>query len=220
MRRPLVAVLGVLAVLVVMATAAVAVSIGSRDARPWGDGTPGMHGMRGMHGQLAGSEFEYLTQMVAHHEEAVAAAGELQRSTRPQMRAFGEAVVESQSAQIDQMNDWLAVWYPDRSTEVDYEPMMRDLSGLSGDRLDRVFLEDMIPHHMMAVMMSQQLLMSGVADHRQVEDLAMDIRDEQHAEIFRMQRWLADWFDAGWRHGPGMGMGHGMGPGMRAGMMR
>ena len=53
--------------------------------------------------------------MVAHHEEAVTAAQELQRSERPQMREFGAAIVTTQSAQIRQMRTWLAEWYPDRS---------------------------------------------------------------------------------------------------------
>lgn len=159
-----------------------------------------------MHGAAVTTEFGYLTETVAHHEEAVAAATELQRSERPTMRAFGRSIVTSQTAQIVQMKTWLAEWYPGRSTDVDYQPMMRDLTGLSGDRLDRVFLEDMIPHHMMAVMMSQQLLAQGVADHDEVNALASSIRDEQHAEIFWMQRRLEAWFDAGWRHGMGPGM--------------
>ena len=32
-------------------------------------------------------------------------------------------------------------------------------------------------------------------DHEQVAQLARSIRDDQHAEIIRMQRWLAQWFD-------------------------
>ena len=79
--------------------------------------------------------------------------------------------------------------------------MMRDLTGLEGDRLDRAFLQDMLWHHMGAVMMSQQLLMRGVADHEQVEVLAKTIRDEQRAEIFQMQRWLRAWFGGGWQLG-------------------
>ena len=59
------------------------------------------------------------------------------------MRALGEAIVESQSAQVEQMGAWLAAWYPG-AAEPDYEPMMSDLGGLSGDRLDRVFLRDMV----------------------------------------------------------------------------
>jgi hypothetical protein len=48
---------------------------------------------------------------------------------------------------------------------------------------------------MMAVMMSQQLLVRGYADHEEVDRLATSIRDEQHAEIVQMRRWLTGWFD-------------------------
>ena len=166
---------------------------GSTGTRPWRMG-PG----RWMHGSAVTSEFQYLAEMVAHHQEAVAAAKQLQRSDRPELRAFGRSIVTTQTAQIDQMNTWLATWYPDRSRHVDYQPMMRDLSGLSGDRLDRVFLQDMIWHHMAAVMMSQQLLARDLARHPQVNQLAVSIRDGQHAEILQMARWLNRWYHTGW----------------------
>ncbi|HWJ12031.1 MAG TPA: DUF305 domain-containing protein [Nocardioides sp.] len=158
----------------------------------WDDSWDAMGGPM-MHSAAASSESAYLTEMVAHHREAVAAAGELARSDRPEMRAFGEAIVADQSAQIEQMTAWLQEWYPDLPGEIDYEPMMRDLSGAVGDQLDQMFLEDMIGHHMAAVMMSQQLLWHGT-DHDDVAGLARSIRDDQHAEILRMQRWLEEWF--------------------------
>ena len=218
-----------LAAVVVLATTAAAVTMSVRDDRDgnrshpmmrtgtgneqapdtWSGGW--MHGGGGgqmMGGVVARDEFAYLTHMVAHHEEAVDAARQLARSERPQMRAFGRDIVATQSAQIDQMQGWLTTWHPGRSTAVDYQPMMRDLTGLSGDRLDRVFLQDMVGHHMAAVMMSQQLLAHGSADHPQVADLARTIRDEQHTEIFRMKDWLATWFDTRWPQGwTGMGPG-------------
>jgi uncharacterized protein (DUF305 family) len=148
----------------------------------------------------AASEQEYLAEMVAHHQEAIAAARELRRSDRPTMRRFGESIVEAQSAQVTRMEAWLDEWYADESADADYEPMMRDLTGLSGDRLDRTFLEDMVGHHMAAVMMSQHLLASGLVEHDEVADLAADIRDDQRAEIFRMRTWLRDWFGVRWMH--------------------
>ena len=157
-----------------------------------------------------GNEFDYLAEMVAHHQDAVLAAAELQRSNRPRLRAFGASIVETQSAQIDVMNDWLARWYPRRTTDVDYKPMMRDLSGLSGDELDEAFLRDMIAHHMVAVMMSQHFLVGGFAEHGRVSGLAESIRDEQRVEIFKMRRWLAEWLDTVFRHGSGLPMGTGM----------
>jgi uncharacterized protein (DUF305 family) len=171
-------------------------------------GGPGIGGHVGNHmiGPGAGrhytaaSEQEYLAEMVAHHRQAIAAARELQRSDRAAMRRFGERIVEAQSAQVAQMESWLHAWYPDESTDVDYEPMMRDLTGLSGDRLDRTFLEDMVWHHMAAVMMSQHLLASRLAEHDEVADLAADVRDDQHAEILQMRGWLRDWFGVRWMH--------------------
>lgn len=183
---------------------------------------PGMMGMMGSVG--VASEPEYLAEMVAHHQEAVVTAGELARSDRAEMRAFGESIVTTQSAQIQQMQAWLKEWYPEQSTNLDYRPMMRDLSGLSGDKLDQAFLQDMLGHHMVAVMMSQHLLGRGDTDHDQVAQLARTIRDDQHTEIIQMQRWLALWFDADWRGGMGCGawsgQGWGMGPGMMWGSRR
>jgi uncharacterized protein (DUF305 family) len=123
------------------------------------------------------------------------------------------AIVETQTAEVRQMAGWLADWYPGRDTTVDYEPMMRNLDGLSGDALDRAFLEDMIPHHMMAVMMSQQLLRRGLAEHAAVVPFARSIRDTQHEEIGTMSTWLADWFGASVMGGMQGGMGHGAGMG-------
>ena len=90
------------------------------------------------------------------------------------------------------MNAWLATWYPGRDTRVDYQPMMRELTGLTGGALDKAFLEDMIPHHMMAVMMSQQLIMRNLSEHPAVMSFAANVRDTQRAEIQMMTAWLRE----------------------------
>lgn len=141
---------------------------------------------------IAQSEYEYLAMMVPHHEEAIAAAGELSRSDSPQMQQFGEDIIASQTEQVRLMKGWLDEWYPDQpADDAAYTPEMRDLSGLSGDDLDRAFLTDMMGHHMMAVMSSQHLLMRGDVEHDEVADLAVAIRDEQSKEIRWMQQQLS-----------------------------
>jgi len=238
MKRLPILVLTLIVVMVATAATAVGVVMANRDDHPrmgmgpgmsysgssstpggWDDSWSSMMTASMMMGSYAtASEAEYLVEMVAHHREAVVAARGLVRSDRPQMRALGESIVETQSAQIEQMTSWLADWYPEQSTTVAYRPMMRDLSGLSGDPLDRAFLQDMIGHHMVAVMISQHLLWRGT-DHEEVADLARSIRDDQHSEIIQMQRWLAQWFDADWGGmGSGMWSGHGSGSGMGPGM--
>lgn len=130
------------------------------------------------------SELDFLTHMIPHHQEAVATAVYLRdNSERPEMKGFAEEIIETQSAEIAQMKDWLETWYPDEQYSVDYQPMMRNLENLEGNALDRAFLEDMIPHHMTAVMMSQQLLARGLSEHEEVATLATIIRDSQRNEI-------------------------------------
>jgi uncharacterized protein (DUF305 family) len=154
-------------------------------------------------------EAAFLVEMSAHHEEAVSVAGQLRRSDRNELRDFGFDIVAVQSEQIAQMSRWLREWYPDRAEyDAEYRPMMRNLSGLSGDDLARVFLEDMIAHHMMAVMMSQQFLVRGLAEHAEVGELARSIRDDQLAEVAQMRGWLADWFDGAAPYVRHVGMGN------------
>jgi len=159
------------------------------------------------------SEFDYLVDMIPHHQEAIDNARLLvEYSERPEMRDFGQAIIDTQSAEIVRMEAWLDEWYPGADTASDYEPMMGDLTSLRGDELDREFLETMIPHHMMAVMMSQQLVRGSLAEHADLVPFAENIRDVQRSEIQQMRDWLADWFDIESAHGS-MGPGGGMGPG-------
>jgi len=169
---------------------------GSR--RGFGMMGPGMMGPGMMDAMQVdiGSELDFLIHMIPHHQEAVATAMYLRdNSDRPEMKKFAEDIIETQSAEIAQMKDWLETWYPNEQHSVDYQPMMRNLENLEGDVLDRAFLEDMIPHHMAAVMMSQQLLSRGLAEHEQVTVLARNIRDSQRDEIHMMRRWLASWYN-------------------------
>ena len=157
---------------------------------------PGMMGpgMMGSMNVFVDSEYEFLVHMIPHHEEAVATATYLKENTeREEIRDFAEGIIRTQSTEIKQMTNWLENWYPDRSHQVDYQPMMRDLDMLKGDVLDQAFLEDMIPHHMAAIMMSQQLINRGLAEHEEVEILAISIRDSQRNEIHMMMQWLASW---------------------------
>lgn len=189
--------------LAVGAAAVLTIACGGESASPTAPGMPSAQemasgaGMPGM-GMRVVSEFDYLVQMIPHHQEAVDAAAVLARGTsRPEMRRFASAIIQTQTAEITQMRRWLAAWYPERSLRAGYRPMMRDLTGLRGDALDRAFLEDMIPHHHMAVRMSQQLVVSGTATHREVVRLAQNISDVQRKEIQMMTAWLAEWFRQG-----------------------
>lgn len=167
---------------------------GSR--RGFGMMGPGMMGpgmMDAMHVSIE-SEHDFLTHMIPHHQEAVDTAIYLRDNTeRPEMKRFAEDIIKTQSVEIEQMTAWLETWYPHEQHSVEYQPMMRNLENLKGAALDRAFLQDMIPHHMSAVMMSQHLLAQGLAEHEEVAALAGSIRDSQRNEIHMMMQWLAAW---------------------------
>ncbi|MFI6922400.1 DUF305 domain-containing protein [Nonomuraea spiralis] len=142
------------------------------------------------------SEYDYLSQMVPHHEDAITAARQLQRSGRPEMRRLGQSIVTTQTAEVGRMKGWLEQWYRQSPAPSPSGTTMPDLSGLSGDQLDKAFLQHMIPHHMMAIMMSQQLLMHGEAQHAEVAGFARKVRDDQWAEVRTMRQYLTQWFGA------------------------
>ena len=151
----------------------------------------------------ANNEFEFLSLMIPHHEEAIDTAQRvLEYSDRPEMREFAQDIIDVQTAEIEQMEVWLGEWYPAQETNLTYTPMMRDLSQLEGDDLDQAFLEDMVMHHMGAVMMSQRLVNHGLVEHQGVQPFAQNIANTQRQEIWQMQGWLQDWYGVSGMPGP------------------
>lgn len=57
---------------------------------------------------------------------------------------------------------------------------------------DREFIQQMVPHHQMAVMMSSMVLNS--AEHPEIRNLAKSIVNSQSAEIQQMQQWYQTWY--------------------------
>jgi uncharacterized protein (DUF305 family) len=158
-------------------------------------------------------ELSFLQHMIPHHQEAIdSAAALLDVTRRPELRALLEDVIAIQAAEVALMRGWIAEGYPGEPEEMDYVPMMRDLSGASVADRERAWLEDMVMHHMMAVHDARSLLVGGWATRPEVAQLAVDIIQGQMAEIHLMRGWLAAWFggDATAMGRGGMGMG-GMG---------
>jgi uncharacterized protein (DUF305 family) len=152
-----------------------------------------MNDMHAMHGDMmVTNEKDFLTGMIPHHEEAVATAQEVlaRGATTPEIRTLVENIISSQTREIALMKQWHQEWYGEPYVpNGNYKPMMRDLSQLSGVELDRVFLEDMIHHHMGALMMAKSL---GEEDyeHEDLHMLAHEIEEAQAKEITLMQMYL------------------------------
>ena len=154
-----------------------------------------MHrGDRGMHGgamlgtEIAfDSEAGYLTMMIPHHEEAIERSRELlELTSNAEMVELLESIIAEQTAEIELMEGRLADRYPDFTPSEEYEPMMRSYEGLTPEEAELVFIEDMIPHHMHAIMSSHTLLRSYENASEDTRELASSIIASQRDEIHLM----------------------------------
>ncbi len=149
---------------------------------------PNAHGMHGMNTTL--SEKEFVEGMIPHHEEAVDTAKQvIARGESSEVKELAEAIVTAQEKEIADMKTWYKAWYGTDYKDIGtYQPMMQDLTSLSGKDLDRVFLQDMIMHHMGALMMAQHVAAS--IEHPEIRTLAENIAESQSAEIITMRMLL------------------------------
>ncbi len=158
------------------------------------DGDMGMGQMNGMDHMMVmmvSSEREFIEEMIPHHQEAVDTAKEViaRGGTTPVIKQLVENIVVAQECEIADMKQWYRDWYGvDYAVNGEYMPMMRDLSQLSGETLDRTFLEDMIMHHMGAIMMAQSV--QPYIEHSEIETLTRAIVTTQSAEIQQMRAML------------------------------
>ncbi len=59
-----------------------------------------------------GYDVRFLDAMIPHHEGAVIMAKALAKnSTRPEMQALAQSIIQSQQAEIDQMKQWRSDWF-------------------------------------------------------------------------------------------------------------
>lgn len=180
-----------------------------------GQGGGGMGSMMGdgQTGSMMGSfdenrpfDLQFIDQMTMHHEGAIMSSEHMiGDSERPELRQLAENIQRTQAEQIEQMQAFREEWYSDDEQtsgmpagmmeEMMDDGMMNEMMGgsmqdmMGGDATDAMFLRMMIPHHQMAIDMSEEAL-DGKAEHSELKELAQTIRDEQSAEIELMQGYL------------------------------
>lgn len=177
-----------------------------------GNGMMGGGMMGGGMGRMMGDvDRHFIEMMIPHHQDAIAMAElALQRSQHPQIKTLAADIKRVQQAEIDQMQTWYRQWY---GTEVPRSNsggnmmgggmmgmgtgmgmgMNMDLDALANAAdFDKTFIEMMIPHHRMALMMSNMVLVGG--EKAELRTLAGAIISGQSAEIEQMQTWYRTWY--------------------------
>ncbi len=160
------------------------------------------HGMM-MTGDAADRHF--LEMMVPHHDGAVKMADlAIKRSKNPAILQLAETIKRDQTLEITKMRDWYKQWYKvELPTEPSYPMRSPRMMGMNAGRMgmsmmtedlkaletardsdfDQMFLAQMIPHHRMALMMSNMIVDS---DRPEMRQLARDILRSQSQEIEQM----------------------------------
>lgn len=147
--------------------------------------------MQEMQQMFVTSERSFIEHMIPHHEEAIDTAREvLERGgTTDEIRTLMSTIIEAQTAEVASMRQWYEDWYGEPFQVSDeYQPMMRELEGLSNQALDQAFLEDMIMHHMGAIMMARSV--QPYVERAEIAELTQNIVTTQSAEIAQMRRIL------------------------------
>jgi uncharacterized protein (DUF305 family) len=150
----------------------------------------------------------FIEQMIPHHDGAVAMAKlALEKSKRTEIRTLATAIIESQTKEIQDMGVWYKDWFgkdvPKVSTGMMGGGMMsqggmhmggqEDMTRLeNATDFDKAFLEAMIPHHQLALMMVRML--EAGSNRPEMLQLAENITTSQSKEIQQMQGWYADWY--------------------------
>jgi uncharacterized protein (DUF305 family) len=178
----------------------------------WSGGMMGgvgpMMGRGGMGGRSGWSNMDrrFIEMMIPHHLDAIDMADlVLKKANHQELKSLASDIKRVQSAEIDQMRAWYKQWYgtevPAYNSSSRYRGMMPgmgmgmriDLNYLANaDNFDKTFIELMIPHHRMAVMMSNMVLVHG--GKAELGELARGIISGQTAEIEKMQTWYAQWY--------------------------
>ena len=158
---------------------------------------------------LGSIDSHFIEQMIPHHEDAITMAGiSLERAQHQEIKQLAKDIERTQSEEIEKMQKWYLAWYgqavPDNFSAMGHgmgSGMMH--MGMMGDAtdidklktasdFDKAFIEEMIPHHQMAVMMAQML--ERTTERAEMKQLARDIIVAQTKEINSMRSWYREWY--------------------------
>jgi uncharacterized protein (DUF305 family) len=154
----------------------------------------------------------FIEQMIPHHEDAVTMANlALEKAKKPEIKTLAANIIKAQEEEINSMRNWYKQWFG-REIPVGQEVMqqhgMMGISdmhmGMMGNNsdisrlqtaadFDKGFIEHMIPHHQMAVMMASML--KDGSTRAEMKQLADNIIVAQTKEIDMMRGWYNEWYD-------------------------
>ncbi len=204
-------------VLAAAAVCAISLADGASLAQGWsGAGMPGAGGTTGGPGLIGmgWSDQRFIVMMIPHHEGAIAMADlALIHARRPEIKALAQGIKASQTRENAHMRRWYRQWYGQAvppwptASSWGWQGGMgmgmgkgmhggTNLAALSAAKdFDRAFIEQMIPHHQMGVMMASMAQVHS--QHPELRQLQQAMVRVQSDEIQQMEKWYRQWYPAG-----------------------
>ena len=151
----------------------------------------------------------FIVMMIPHHDGAIAMADlALTRARRPEIKALAQRIKASQSEENAQMRRWYRQWFgaavpawtlggPGSGLGMGMGSgmpgMATSLEALkAAPDFDRAFIEQMIPHHRMGVMMASHAQWNS--QHPELRRLQAAMVTAQSREIGQMEQWYRRWY--------------------------
>lgn len=158
-------------------------------------------------GMTSSIDQHFIEQMIPHHDGAIAMANlALEKATRPEIKTLAQAILKAQTTENQEMRVWYQDWFGKSvpaGTNLGMGGMMsqggmhmgstQDIDALKNAAdFDKAFIEAMIPHHQMAIMMARML--EAGTNRPEMQQLAKNIIKSQSEEIQKMQGWYESWY--------------------------
>jgi uncharacterized protein (DUF305 family) len=159
-------------------------------------------------GMVSSIDQHFIEQMIPHHEGAIAMANlALEKATHPEIKTLAQSILKAQTTENQEMRAWYQDWFGRSVPKVSTGMMGGGMMSQSGMHMggqevlaslenasdfDKAFIEEMIPHHQLAIMMAN-MLQAGT-NRSEMQQLATNINSSQSNEIQQMQAWYTQWY--------------------------
>ncbi|KKR68313.1 MAG: hypothetical protein UU10_C0027G0006 [Parcubacteria group bacterium GW2011_GWF1_40_6] len=151
----------------------------------------------------------FIEQMIPHHDGAIAMAKiALQKAKRPEIKTLAGNIINAQEKEITDMQGWYKNWFGGDVKQGNTYSMMGGMMSTGGMHMvgnqqdtqtlenatdfDKAFIEDMIQHHQLAIIMAQML--KAGTNRTEMLILADNITESQSKEIEQMESWYKSWY--------------------------
>ncbi|MHB9003737.1 MAG: DUF305 domain-containing protein, partial [Coriobacteriia bacterium] len=127
----------------------------------------------------------------------------IEKAEHPELRELARDIKRTQTEENEQMRSWYRDWFGETLGVGESGGMMGGRGGMMGgdvdldeladaEPFDKEFIEQMIPHHQMAIMMARMAgSSSGRDDFTRFTRTIVEVQSE---EIDRMSDWYGEWY--------------------------